>query len=395
MNQPYSPLNHFIQHYTEHQAEQMAGENQDESTTTTTTTADRVEAVTNDALKDDLINVKSINDLERAKEDDGRTLIGKRYLCKGQGLLFPAPSGIGKSTFTLQTLMYAATGNEAPWMPFATGKPIKTLYVQAENDDADMAEMRDGLYEAIQPSKQDVKLIGENLLVLSESRLTGIKLVDFLDGAVREYQPAILVLDPVFSYLGGNASEQAAVSMFLRNMLNPMMIDHDIAIWLVHHTNKPATGMEKRNWEGHDLAYLGAGSAEWTNWARSTLTIRQIGIDGTYELRAQKRGMRLGWTDPEGNRVVHRYIRHGESNRHVWQEADWDWVQQQLDGGKKGRPEVEVDTARMIVDKEYPFASKEGAVQRIMAIYGIKSPKTARRIREENMTLKDGKYEVK
>lgn len=371
-----TPLDLIKKEYAEYQAEQerMEPEVVQEETphiptpepqkpSNIITLRERVQGVVDTALVNDVAMVKSINDLKKPDVNSEDEIIGNRFLCRRGGLLFPAPTGIGKSTFTIQTMTRAALGHEAYGLRFV--RPTKVLYVQAENDEGDMAEMRDGLYDAMGYNINEMKVIGENFLVLSESNRTGAKLIEYLYGVVREFEPTLLVLDPIFSYLGGNASEQAAVSMFLRNMLNPMLHDLNIAAWLIHHTNKPPTGEQKREWSGQDFAYLGSGSAEWANWARAALAIRQIGLDGTFELRAGKRGGRLGWNDPEGQRVSHRYIAHAKGSI-CWQDADWESVQEQLGGGG-GKPGVKAKAYDIgKIQKLAPYASRAGAVRAIM-----------------------------
>jgi hypothetical protein len=327
----------------------------------------KVDEVVQVEMADQIAPVKSINDLVKALPGGDDEIIADRFLCKRGGLLFPAPTGIGKSTFVIQSLCLAALGREAYGLQFV--RPTKTLYVQAENDESDLAGMRDGIYEFAGFSSEEVGKIGENMLVLTEANRTGMMLIEYLRGVVDEFRPDLVVLDPIFSYLGGNASEQAMVSTFLRNMLNPMLLDMDVAAWLVHHTNKPPSGMEKREWSGGEFAYLGSGSSEWANWARAMLTIRQIGLEDVYELRAGKRGRRLGWEDPAGSPVLNRYIAHAKGSI-CWQEADWDYVQEQLGGKKKsqGRPSKDVNPDDIIKLDGYPFMSKEGAIEAIAGL---------------------------
>lgn len=348
----------------------------------TPTVADKVEQVVAETMSDQIAPVKSIVDLVKAAPHGPDEIIADRFLCRNGGLLFPAPTGIGKSTFVIQTACMGALGREAYGLRFV--RPTKFLYVQAENDESDLAGMRDGIFEASDFSADELKTIERNLLVLTESNRTGVHLIEYISGVIDEYKPDVLILDPIFSYLGASASEQAAVSAFLRNMLNPMMMRFNVASWLVHHTNKPPTGEQKREWQGGEFAYLGAGSAEWANWARATLTIRQIGLDNIFELRAGKRGARLGWKDPQGARVHHRYIAHAEGSI-CWQDADWDHVQEQMQsGGHAGRPKKQIDWDLIRRLPEHPFVTKAGAV---MAVCGVAKCKdrTAMDMVSENM----------
>lgn len=352
-------------------------------------TKEKLEVVVKDAMGDQLPQVKSINDLLWTPAGGEDEIIGDRFLARRGGLLFPAPTGIGKSTFVIQTMCRAALGQEAYGLRFT--RPTKVLYVQAENDESDLAGMRDGVYEAAGFSGEEIKRIGDNLLVLTEANRTGQSLIDYLRGVVVEFQPAMMILDPIFSYLGGSASEQAMVSMFLRNMLNPMMADTNIACWLVHHTNKPPSGEQRRDWQGGEYAYIGSGSSEWANWARAILTIRQIGLDDVFELRAGKRGRRLGWVDNLGNPAVHRYIAHAKGSIH-WQEADFEGTQARLGEGKKtGRPEKNLTDEQIEELRGKAFHSKVGAAETVKGLVGCGDRRAVQIVDEHFIRLGSGK----
>jgi hypothetical protein len=86
----------------------------------------------------------------------------------------------------------------------------------------------------------------------------------------------------------------ADCARFLRNALNPVIHDHGIGVVVVHHTGKPPRGDDK-GYQGSDLAYLGIGSSDLTNWARATSTIvRCDGCDNRYTLTHAKRSDRAG-----------------------------------------------------------------------------------------------------
>ena len=93
---------------------------------------------------------------------------------------------------------------------------------------------------------------------------------------------------------------------------------------VVHHTNKPPAGREKPDWSGGDFAYLGGGSAEWANWARAILVVRSLGSHSVFELRAAKRGGRLGWKEADGEtKTFTKLIAHAnEPGVICWREAD-------------------------------------------------------------------------
>ena len=70
---------------------------------------------------------------------------------------------------------------------------------------------------------------------------------------------------------------------------------------------------------GGDYAYLGAGSAEWANWARAIIAVRSLGLQSVFELRAAKRGGRLTWTLPDGQtKAMAKLIAHASKPGEIW-----------------------------------------------------------------------------
>jgi hypothetical protein len=146
---------------------------------------------------------------------------------------------------------------------------------------------------------------------------------DHLQSALEQDMPFdLVIIDPLFAYLGGSASDQAVVSEFLRARLNPVLDQFNLGCILVHHTNKPAVGKERSDWKEGDFAYLGAGSAEFANWARGVLAIRSVGSATVFELRAAKRGRRLGWLDDDAQPSTIRAIAyHQDRTIQCWVEV--------------------------------------------------------------------------
>jgi len=227
-------------------------------------------------------------------------LIRSGFLRRGGGMLFPGPTGVGKSSFALQLMLSWAAGREC--FGFAPTHALTSLLIQAENDNSDLIEMRDGVLAGLGFSE------AERLQALAAVRVATVDAASglaFLAGTVRplvrEHRPDVLWLDPLLSYLGGDVSKQEVVSGFLRNNLNPILHEFGCAVIILHHCNKPKTGQEKPDWKGSDFSYLGAGSAELANWARAIIAIRSLGSSDVFELRACKRGGRLGWVEDDGH----------------------------------------------------------------------------------------------
>jgi hypothetical protein len=216
---------------------------------------------------------------------------------------------------------------------WAVGKPcfgiepttkLKSLLIQAENDDAELAEFRDGVCEGLKLNPEERALAGQNVKVVTEcSRTSNIFFREVVEPLLKEYGPDLIWIDPALAYLGGDVNSQKDVGTFLRTYLNPLLHQYNCAAVVIHHSNKPAKGNNNREWQGGEFAYLGSGSSEWANWARAILVIRQTGRSGVFELRAPKRGGRLGWLTPEGKATELKAIAHANEKRIIyWREAD-------------------------------------------------------------------------
>src|SRR5438552_3492632 len=106
--------------------------------------------------------VRKLVDLEAASTDDENTLLGNRFLCRGGGLLFVGSTGVGKSTAIIQMGICWAVGR--PCFGIKPTKPLKILYIQAENDQGDLCEMRDGVLEHLELSAEDRDALERNFI---------------------------------------------------------------------------------------------------------------------------------------------------------------------------------------------------------------------------------------
>jgi hypothetical protein len=266
---------------------------------------------------------KLLSALEAHVTDDPNELLKNRFLCRGYGLLLVGPTGIGKSSLAMQAMILWAIGR--PMFGIEPVKPLKSLLIQAENDEGDLAEMRDGVIRGLKLSEEDAKRAMDNIVVVREDSRTGLMFFGSVVGPLLEqHRPDLMWIDPALAYLGGEVGSQKDVGGFLRNMLNPLVHEFNCAVVVVHHTNKPAVGREKPDWRGGDFAYLGSGSAEWANWARAVLALRSLGSHSVFELLAAKRGARLGWKESDGETAAFaKNIAHAnEPGVICWREAD-------------------------------------------------------------------------
>jgi len=259
-------------------------------------------------------------DLKAPSRDDGRELIQDRLLCRGGSLLFVGPTGVGKSSFAMQAGIFWSIGK--PCFDLRPAAPFRVLYVQSENDPGDLYEFRQGIYEGLELTKEQVKLAGENVRIATVNDSIGTDFVlTVLRPLLAEHNPDLLILDPLLAYLGGDVTRQDVVSSFVRSALQPAIAEADCGLVLVHHPPKP-----KRDLGGAkagDDAYFGAGSADLANWARSVMVLKPTTHHGIYELRLAKRGRRAGWVEADGNTPrFQATIAHGKGGLIYWREVD-------------------------------------------------------------------------
>jgi len=276
------------------------------------------------------IGARPIGTLAGPKQDDEGELLTRRYLCRGAGLLLVGQSGQGKSSLALQMCVQWSLGRDC--FGIRPTRPLNVLLVQAENDEGDLFEMFAGIAAGLQLSEEDRKSSGERILFHCEDARAGD---DFLrltvEPLVQRHRPDLLVIDPALAYVGGDTKDAECVGQFLRRGLNPILHANNCAALIVHHTTKQKADGPQTT---HDFLYAGAGSIEFTNWARAVLALETRG-DGCYRLHAPKRGARVGWADADGQPVFDRFIRHSRKPGEIcWLPMEDSEVESAARGGK-------------------------------------------------------------
>jgi len=287
--------------------------------------------------------VRVLDDLRTPPaENDPSELIMHRFLYRGGVCLLLGPTGVGKSSLLMQLAIHFALGKALFGITPGTAyreRGMRILLIQAENDEGDLAEMRDGVLAGCELTPAEKAQASSRIMVCTANDRSSDKFALTLDALLTEHGPFDLVMvDPAFAYLGGDSNSQKDVSRFMRELLNPLLHRHQVGMILAHHTNKPLRGKEKDNWEAGDYAYLGAGSAEWINPARAALALRSIGSDSVFELRAPKRGKRLRWEDDDKQPTVTQFIAHHRDVGVIcWRKADPAEVEELLADSGPGR----------------------------------------------------------
>lgn len=227
------------------------------------------------------------------EEADPTTLLGRRWICRGGSALWVGSSGLGKSVLCLQAAITWAVGRSFFGIT-PKGDGLRSLIVQAENDEGDVAEAVQGVIKAMNLTPEEMALVMTNVTIVRDCTSTGETFVDRARRLAEKHRPDLFWMDPLLAFIGGDLSNQETAGGFLRNRLNPLALSAGFAWMLIHHTPKPLK--EGTGYQGHDKAYSGFGSSELTNWARAVLMLAPCGEDAEgkrlYRLEVTKRGKR-------------------------------------------------------------------------------------------------------
>jgi hypothetical protein len=260
----------------------------------------------------------------KPEADNPAALFRNGWLRKGGGAFLVAPSGVGKSTWTIQAAICWRLGKAA--FGIKPVRPLRVAIIQAEDDAEEMSFFRNQIAEGLQV---ECGMTHEE----TAEALKGIALFDFVGSAgddfvgllgqtMREHPEIDLwIINPFQSYFGGDISRNSEVTRFLRVGIDPLIKPANAAVVFAHHTNKAPPPKERVGW-GTDAfsQYIGAGGAELANWARAILVLMPTGVPGVFTLAAGKRGGRLGWVDPAGAKTNTRLIAHS-GDRIFWRDA--------------------------------------------------------------------------
>ena len=253
-------------------------------------------------------------------QNDPNHVIGHgRWLCRGGSLLITGQSGIGKSSFTMQTAVSWATGRELFGIPVK--RPLKTAVIQAECDVGDLAESFQGVTSSMTLTPNEKMLLRENLRFYTETTKTGRDFADLCRKIVVRQKLDVLFCDPLLSYVGGDLSKQEVASHFLRNCIQPILKDTGCIIVFTHHEGKPKPKEVTDGQTISDMAYSGLGSSELVNWARAIINVRRESQDHPiFSFNLTKRGKLAGMRMPDGKPTLSIKLRHAE-HKVLWEVA--------------------------------------------------------------------------
>ncbi len=141
---------------------------------------------------------KSLGAFIRYTENDPDELLKCRYLSRKGSLLLVGPTGIGKSSLSMQAAILWGIGRDC--FGIIPVCPLKSLIIQAEDDDGDIAEMRDGVIAGLNLSEQERQLAFKNVIIVHESSRVLKPFMDYTVAPLLElYRPDFLWINPALS----------------------------------------------------------------------------------------------------------------------------------------------------------------------------------------------------
>jgi hypothetical protein len=109
--------------------------------------------------------------------DPSQTLLGVRYLCRSGGMFVVAPSGMGKSTLSLQMAILWCCGLAA--FAIEPNGKLRILIVQSEDDEGDCTEMSK-VMNHLELTEEEKLFVEENTELVRCNDLWGIALLGLL-----------------------------------------------------------------------------------------------------------------------------------------------------------------------------------------------------------------------
>lgn len=238
---------------------------------------------------------------------DPTVLVGKsrRWLCQSYAVSIVGFSGTGKSSLMMQIATSWALGQSC--FGLEPVRPLRTLILQAENDGGDIAEAWQGSTIKMTPTEK--ARLKENLAIVRDSKHMGADFPPFLEALIRRHNAEVVWVDPLLAYAGFDIADQSLTTDWLRTQVDPVLKRTKAAMIYMHHTTKPKSADDLDSMTPSQLAYLGAGSAEWTNYARDAgFLYRTKGEPARYKFGFSKRASRSGLRDIQGDWAKSGYI---------------------------------------------------------------------------------------
>ena len=247
--------------------------------------------------------------------EDPDCLFQGRWLRRGMCGAIISTSGVGKSSFSMQSATVWAGGQEC--LGVRPLKPLKIGIFQSEDDEYDIANFRDririGLAAELDWTPGQIEEAERRVTFCALDGSTGARFIEHLRRKQEQHHFDLIVINPLFAFFGDDLNDGNAMTAFLRHGIDPLIKAEETkcGCLIVHHTGKP----NKDRMAMGDVfsAYMGSGSSEFTNYVRSALVITPYGdgrTPGLFTLHAAKHGDKLGWRTADGRPTTQKTVCH-------------------------------------------------------------------------------------
>lgn len=234
---------------------------------------------------------RSLMDFNLPPKGDRSILIGNRWLSRGDIAILASTSGMGKSSLSIQAAVTWGLGREL-FGGFRPNGSLKSLFLQSEDSDGDVAEVRLSLEHAMKLTDEEKTQVRANVIIVTDRIHRGISFRAELKRQIEIHKPDIVWINPLLAFIGGDVNDSTDVGLFIREQLNSLNEPAAFAYVIVHHTAKPPKEKQARQW--NEVMYEMAGSADLTNAARAILALQATDKEGDFKLIGAKRGTRAG-----------------------------------------------------------------------------------------------------
>ena len=239
--------------------------------------------------------------------EDKTVLVGQngRWLCEGYAVSIVGFSGTGKSSLMMQIATSWALGQSV--FGLKPVRALRTLILQSENDKGDIAQAWQG--STCKMTQTEKAKLRENMAIVRDSAHIGEAFPEFLETLINRHRAEVVWIDPLLAYAGFDIADQSLTTDWLRTKVDPILKRTKVAMIYMHHTTKPKSADDLDNMTPSQLAYLGAGSAEWVNYSRDAgFLYRAKGEPARYKFGFSKRASRTGLEDMDGNYAKSGYV---------------------------------------------------------------------------------------
>jgi hypothetical protein len=272
--------------------------------------------------KSSLVKFEKENLLSFDRQNDPNSVLGNRWLCKGGSALWISQSGVGKSSLCMQAAIRWSVGKD--FFGIKPKQPLRIAILQKENDFGDTAESFSDVFNGLRLFPDEERLLEENLAIYRDTVSFGADFIATLRNLIATHRCDLVFVDPLLAFSGIDIADQQEASKFCRVDLDAVLSETGCVLIAMHHTTKPRSAKDKEGQTIADMAYSGAGAAEFTNYFREVgVLVRQAGEEPVFKFGFTKRRGRSGMKDLNGDFAGEILIRHARQKGCIrWEYAD-------------------------------------------------------------------------